>query len=210
MGFIKTFSSEEKGLIMKQTFVPKYNYAKAIGNDVRISTKSAEVLCNVIRNKPLTRARRLLEGLVTGDRNLKGKYYSKTSKAMLNLLNSCEKNAEFKGLEIDRLFVHASAHIGPNMRRRRRKGSFGTRMKSTHVEVMLIERGKQPKDKVSKKKINEQVHKKENETKQEAKKEMEEIREKLDELEQEQQELKKDVETAEKQIKNKNEPAVSE
>ena len=138
---------------MKETFIPKQNYAKAFGVNMRISTKSAQTISAVIRDKPLTRARRLLEDLKAGRRNLEGKYYTKTVKAIIELLNSCEKNAEFKNLDADRLFVHASAHKGTNMRRRRRKGAFGTKLKSTNMELLLIERGKERKDKVPKKKI---------------------------------------------------------
>jgi len=57
------------------------------------------------------------------------------------LLHSCEKNADSIGLEKGRLFVHVSAQRGQNFRRRRRKSGFGTKMKSTNLEIMLIERG---------------------------------------------------------------------
>lgn len=185
---------------MKSTFEPEYNNAKAFGTDMRISTKSAEIICNVIRNKPLTRVKRLLEDLVAERRSLRGKYYSKTVKSILNLINSCEKNAEFKGLDMDRLFVHASAHVGPNIKRRRRKGAFGSRMKSTHMEVILIERGKQPADKVAKKKIKEQIGSQGKEAAMEQEKDKEEIRKELEKLREEQKELQKDVEKAEGKI----------
>ena len=140
-------------IIMPYTFEPKQKYAKAFGRDVRISTKSAAVICRVIKNKPLTRARRLLVDLSNQKRSLDGKYYSKTVGEFLNLLNSCEKNAEFLGLENEKLFVHASAHMGTNIHRRRRKSAFGSKLKSTNIEVMLIERGKESKTRVSKKEI---------------------------------------------------------
>lgn len=198
--------SDKDLMLMKQTFVPKHNYAKAFGTDMRISQKSASVVCNVIRDKPLTRAKRLLEDLSTGRRNLEGKYYTKTVKAILQLINSCEKNAEFKGLDTDRLFVHASAHRGANIRRRRRKGAFGSSLKNTHLEVLLVERGKERKDKVSKKKIKEQLTKrpeeqvKEAEIKKEEKELEKEIEKKLEELKEEQKDLQKDVEKAEKKM----------
>lgn len=138
---------------MPYTFMPKYRYAKAYGRDTRISTKAAVKICSVIRNKPLVRAKRLLNDLNSGRRDLEGKYYRKTVEQVLQMLNSCEKNAEFMGLENERLFVHASAHKGTNFRRRRRKAAFGSKMKTTNLEIMLIERGRESKTKVPKKKI---------------------------------------------------------
>ncbi|HIG97362.1 MAG TPA: hypothetical protein HA230_03380 [Candidatus Aenigmarchaeota archaeon] len=187
---------------MKQTFEPKHNYAKTFGSDMKISMKASMVLCDVIRNKPLTRSRRLLEDLIAQRRSLRGKYYTKAAKAILLLLNSCEKNAEFKGLDTGRLFVHASAHKGTNIQRRRRKGAFGSTMKSTNMEIMLVERGKQPKDMVSKKKIKEQLTKK-SDVDAEVEKEKEDLKRDLDTVKKEQEELKKDVEEAEQTSKTK-------
>jgi len=61
---------------------------------------------------------------------------------MAMLLKSCEKNADSLNLNKERLFVHASAHKGSIMRRRRRRSGFGSRMKMTNLEIILIERGK--------------------------------------------------------------------
>lgn len=131
-------------MIMPYTFVPKEKYAKAY-SALRISTKSAVKLCRAISRKPLVRARRLLVDLASEKRSLGRKHYTKTATEMLALLNSCEKNAESLGMEIGKLFVHASAHTGTIMRRKRRRGNFGSRMKSTNVEMMLIEKGRNKK-----------------------------------------------------------------
>ncbi|MBI2971970.1 MAG: hypothetical protein HYY37_06120 [Candidatus Aenigmarchaeota archaeon] len=133
---------------MPYTFSPEQKHAKAYGSNLRISRKSAVLLCRAISRKPLTRAKRLLGDLRDGKRNLKGKYYTKTAGEMLLLLDSCEKNAESIELDAGRLMVHASAHQGAIMRRRRRKGAFGSRMKNTNVEIILIEKGKESKIKV--------------------------------------------------------------
>jgi len=61
---------------------------------------------------------------------------------MLLLIESCEKNAEFLGLDKGRLMVRASAHLGTMLKRRRRKAKFGSRMKATNLEIMLIESGR--------------------------------------------------------------------
>ena len=185
-----------------QTFVPKHSYAKAFGSDMRISQKSASLVCRAIKNKPLTRVKRLLEDLKAERRSLGGKYYSKAVKNMLALLNSCEKNAEFKGLDMDRLFVHASAHKGANIRRRRRKGAFGSTMKNTNMEILLIERGKAPTTKVPRKKINEQLEKKEDDIDRAISQEKEELKREMAQLKEEQKELEKDVKETEKKIEN--------
>ncbi len=184
---------------MRETFIPKHNYAKAFGVDMRISTKSATLICKVIKNKPLNRARRLLEDLSVGRRSLEGKYYTKTVKAILQLLQSCEKNAGFLGLDNDRLFVHASAHQGTRIQRRRRKGAFGSTLKNTNMEILLVERGKERKDRVSKKKVEDQLKKKD-EVEKELQKENEVLGKEIEGLEEEQNEIKEDIKEAEKNI----------
>ena len=61
------------------------------------------------------------------------------------MIQSCKKNAISLGLDTERLVVHASAHKGTIMRRRRRRASFGSIIKSTNVEVILIEKKRKPK-----------------------------------------------------------------
>lgn len=127
---------------MPYTFIPKEPHAKVYSVNSRISTKHAKIICDVIKKKPLKRARRLLDDLEAEKRSLDGKYYTKAVKEFKNLMQSCEKNSEFLGLDADKLFVHASAHQGSMMRRRRRKAAFGSKLKATNIEFMLIERGK--------------------------------------------------------------------
>jgi ribosomal protein L22 len=125
---------------MGYTFEPEQKHAKACATNVRISTKNAEIVCRVVRRKKLTVAKRLLEGLVARTRSLDGKYYTNAAEELLSLLNSCEKNADNRGLDKGKLFVYTSASEGSHMRRGRRKGSFGSRMKMTNLEVILVER----------------------------------------------------------------------
>ncbi len=127
---------------MPYTFVPKQKHAKAYIM-YPISEKSASVVCRAIKKKPLVRAKRLLEDLNLKKRSLQGKYYSKAVKHILEALNSCEKNAYALGLDSGRLMVHASAHLGPATRRRRRKSAWGNRLKRTYIEIILIEKGKE-------------------------------------------------------------------
>lgn len=144
------------------TLKPKEKYAKAFGRNLKISRKAAVKICRVIRNKPLKRSKRLLENLVNRKQTLGRKYYTNTSKEILKLLNSCEKNAS--ELDIEKLFVHASAHEGNIVRRRRRKAAFGSKMKNTNVEIMLIEKGKSKEKEVVKKPESKQETKKETRT----------------------------------------------
>ena len=136
---------------MSYTFIPKEKHAKAYGNNVRVSRKSATIICDVIKKKPLIRGKRLLVDLKNKSRSLRGKYYSKTVDEILQLLESCEKNADNLNLDKGKLFIHASAHKGTIMRRRRRKAKFGSQLKTANIEIMLIERGKEKKVQIKKK-----------------------------------------------------------
>ena len=128
---------------MPYTYKPKEEHAKAYGDNLGVSTKNAIKVCRAITRKKLTTAKRLLEDLMTERRSLNGKYYTNACAAILNVVESCEKNAEFMGLEMDKLFVHAGATHGVHRRRRRRKSGYGTAMKLSNVEIMLIQRGKE-------------------------------------------------------------------
>ena len=141
------------------TVKPKEKHAKAYGRNLKISRKAAVKLCRVIRNKPLKRSKRLLENLVNKKQTLHGKTYTKTANEILKILNSCEKNAS--ELDNEKLFVHASAHEGSVMRRRRRKAAYGSRMKNTNVEIILIEKGKVTENKEEKKKSEKKKEEKE-------------------------------------------------
>ena len=189
---------------MSYAFEPKQKFAKACGGNVNISTKASVIICRAVRNKPLTRARRLLEDLASRKRSLDGKYYTKAVREILRLVNSCERNAEFLGLDSGKLFVHASAHMGAIMHRRRRKASFGTRIKSTNLEVFLIERGKESKTKASAKKIKEQMHKKtETEVDKELREEREEMEKDMQKVKQKQKEIVKEEQHLHEMEENK-------
>jgi len=135
---------------MPYTFKPKKPHAKA-WTWLNTSLKDAKVICKVIRKKKLSQIKRLLNDLISKKRSLDGRYYTKTVKGIKKLLESCEKNAENLGLDKDNLFVYASAHKGPSIWRSRRKADFGNTLKSTNVEIILVEKGKGTKNKVTKK-----------------------------------------------------------
>ncbi len=125
---------------MMYTFVPKERHAKASGVNLNISTKDAVIVCRKIRGMKFEDAEKFLEDLLAQKRSIDGKYYTKTVREILKLLESCKANAENLGLDEEFLVVHASAHKGPTIRRRRRKADFGNRMKISNIEIMLIEK----------------------------------------------------------------------
>ncbi|MBI2676304.1 MAG: hypothetical protein HYX24_07630 [Candidatus Aenigmarchaeota archaeon] len=114
--------------------------AKAYGRNLDLSRRKAAIVCQAIRGRQLEKAKRLLEDMVEGKRNLEGKFYTKTAKTMLNLLKSAEANADAKGLDAERLVVHATAHQGVEYRSGRRFKMHGDTRKFAHVQVVLEEK----------------------------------------------------------------------
>lgn len=115
----------------------KKKSAKAYGRALRISTKKAQYVCKYINRKKLLNAENILEDVVNGKRRLDRKVYFKASKIILELLRSAKKNAEFKGLDLRKLIVFASAHKGftyytPKSTQRR-----GRRVNTTNVQIVL-------------------------------------------------------------------------
>jgi ribosomal protein L22 len=129
---------------MSYTFTPKERHAKA-RTIMYASSKHAQIICRLISKKKLTTVKRLLEQVLTRDRDIDHKYYSKAVEGILNLLKSCEKNAEALGLDMGKLFVYAASSNGGNLRRGRRRSDFGHRMKVTNLSIILVEKGKEAK-----------------------------------------------------------------
>jgi len=147
------------------------NMARAVGTSMQISTKQAIEVCSAIRNKPVTRAKRMLENAIDKKEAIKytrftagaghkrgigpGKYPINTCKSILMLVSSAEKNAQNKGLSENLSIIHISAQQGPQQMK---FGRQSRRMyKRTHVEVVLGEKGlKGGKGKKAKTKQSEQ------------------------------------------------------
>jgi len=136
--------------------------AKARGREVRMSPKAAREVCNELRGLRLEAAKTYLEdviamrqavpyrrydkkvghrrGLYKAD---SGRYPVKASKAILRVLENAENNADYKGLDLDRLRItHISAYPGRMLKRfieraRGRSTAFNEQM--VHVEVVLTE-----------------------------------------------------------------------
>ena len=99
---------------------------RAYGRSLRVSGKSSQVLCSRINGQTLLRGRRLLNDLVAGRRSLNGKYYTNAANEILELLGSAQANAEAKGLDPEKLSIHASAHQGFSFWRNRAPGAPST------------------------------------------------------------------------------------
>ncbi len=86
-------------------------------------------------------AKRILEELVNGKRTIDGKTYEKTAKGLLKLFNLVEANAKFRGFDTSNLFILSlSVNKGPTLHRGRRKSSFGSRMKISHLKLVVEKR----------------------------------------------------------------------
>ena len=127
--------------MLKYTFDsnPKKS-AKAYGRALRISTKNSVIVCSAVTGMQIDKGKKLVEDLVNEKRNLNGKYYTNVSKEVLELIKSAENNAESKGFDSERLFIHASAHKGFSFFRPRAFKMRGQHRKVTNLQVVLEQR----------------------------------------------------------------------
>jgi|SRR3989344_1399299 len=138
------------------------NCAKAVGISLSISTKKSVEICNAIRGKQITLAKKILQNAIdmkipipmkiyndnTGHKAgmAAGRYAVNACEQILLILKSAEANAQTKGLPANNLIIkHASAQLGPKTwhygRQRRREA------KRTHIEFILEESKEKPKEK---------------------------------------------------------------
>ncbi len=129
--------------------------AKAVGRALPISTKQSVEICGLLRKKELNKAKKLLQAVISQKQavpykrynkdighkksvSAAGRFPGKAAKEILELLNSVESNAQFKGLNTSSLIIsHISAqktgaswHYGRQIRRR---------MKRTNIEIIVTE-----------------------------------------------------------------------
>ncbi len=136
--------------------------ALASGRDLRISYKAAVEVCNAIRGMMLQDAKRFLEEVIAKKRPVPfrrfkkkqahrrglqgfyaGKYPVKAAKEILKVLENAEANADFKGLDTERLrIVHIAAQKGTKIRGYMPR-AFGRASpwneQLTHIEVVVEE-----------------------------------------------------------------------
>ncbi|MEM2136419.1 MAG: 50S ribosomal protein L22 [Candidatus Methanomethylicia archaeon] len=136
--------------------------AIASGRDLNISYKAAYEICKFIRGMKLDEAKEYLEQVVRKEKPIpftrfKGKvahhkgmqnyasvrYPVKASKEIIKLLDHVKANAEFKGLDIEKLrIIHISAVKGPKIKRyiERAFGRASPYFKQlVHIEVAVAE-----------------------------------------------------------------------
>jgi len=112
---------------------------KVYGRALRVSRKSSVTVCREISGKSLKKGKALLEDLVSKKRSLNGKYYTNVSTELLELLKSSENNAEFKGLDTDKMIINASAHKGFSFQRPRKSKMGRMKRKMSNIQIVLIQ-----------------------------------------------------------------------
>ncbi len=136
--------------------------AIASGRDLRISYKAAVEICSFIKGMNLIEAQKYLEDVIrkkkpipfrrfTGKaahhRGIQGwpivRWPVKAAREILKVLKSVEANAEYKGLDIDRLkIIHIAAQKGPKVRKFIQR-AFGRATpyfeQLVHIEVAVAE-----------------------------------------------------------------------
>jgi len=110
---------------------------KCSGRELKISPKAATEICRTIKGMKLSEAKSLLEKVVDKKRAIAykrymkevphkrleerwyaGRYPVKAAGRILGLLEELEANAEYKGLDVDRLkIIHAASQRGMKMRK---------------------------------------------------------------------------------------------
>ncbi|KAI0990077.1 hypothetical protein GJ496_001836 [Pomphorhynchus laevis] len=168
------------------------NSCKARGSYLRVHFKNTYETANAIKKMPLRRAVTFLNHVIQKTEIVpfrrfnggigrkaqckqwkcgQGRWPKKSAEFILGLLKNAESNAEFKGLDVDRLAVdHIMVNRAPKMRRRcyRAHGRINPfKCSPSHIEMYLTERDNlvpkapklgapQPPKKQSKKKLKRQ------------------------------------------------------
>ncbi len=138
--------------------------ARARGIELHISPKKTYEFLNAIRGLPVEKARTILEDALHLRRAVPfrrynqetahhtgtgpGRYASKVAREILKVLQNAEGNAEYEGLDADRLFVKIAAsgrgRIGVAVMPRAHGRSTAWNEQPTNVEIVLAERKEVP------------------------------------------------------------------
>ena len=136
--------------------------AKASGRELRVSPKHAREVCRTIKGMKVEQAKDYLNQVImkkkpvpfrrfnkkVGHRHglekaFAGRYPVNAARQVLNVLEGAEANAEYKGLDLERLkIIHASAYPGMKIKRftPRAFGRSSPRFNTlSHVELVLEE-----------------------------------------------------------------------
>ena len=136
--------------------------AKASGRELRVSPKHAREVCRTIKGMKLDQAKGYLKQVILKkkpvpfrrfnkkvghrhglEKGFAGRYPVKAAQMILGVLEGAEANAEYKGLDLERLrIIHASAYPGMTIKRfiPRAFGRSSPKNKTlSHVELVLEE-----------------------------------------------------------------------
>lgn len=133
--------------------------ARARGIELRISPKKTYEVLNAIRGLPLERARTVLEDAQQLRRAIPfrrynqetahhrgvgpGRFPKKVTQELLKVLANAEANAEYEGLDADRLYVKVAASSRGRILRARMPRAQGRATpwneQTTHIEIVLAE-----------------------------------------------------------------------
>lgn len=133
----------------------KENMARVIGRSLPISFKQSIEICNFIRNKKLSRVKEILSKVIANIQAIPfrrfnrgmghkkgmsaGRYPEKASGEILDLINSVEANAQFKGLNTSNLVItHINANKASKVMHFGRKR--GIKAKRTNIEIVVREK----------------------------------------------------------------------
>lgn len=137
--------------------------ARAIGRELRVSPKSSTEICRAVKKKSVEKAKEFLNEVVEMKRPVPmkrfkkgvahkrglekayaGRYPKKAASQILKVVESAEANAEYKGLDTERLYVkHISTQRGRVIRGiipRAFGRASAHNEQTTNIEVILQER----------------------------------------------------------------------
>ena len=155
--------------------MPKWGYSvtgldpdktvKSSGRELRVSHKAAREVCKAVKGMNLDEAKDFLQQVIlkkkpvpfrrfkkkAGHRRglqkaYAGRYPIKAARKVLEVLEGAEANAEYRGLDMERLrIIHASAYPGMKIKRSipRAFGRSSPRFETLcHIELVLEQREK--------------------------------------------------------------------
>jgi len=134
--------------------------ARARGVEIPISPKKAYEILNAIRGLPVDRATTILEDAVALRHAIPfrrynqetahhvgsgpGRYAKKVAQNILQVLENAKENAEYEGLDADRLFVKVAASSRGRIRKASMPRAHGRSTpwheQTTHIEIVLAEK----------------------------------------------------------------------
>ena len=140
----------------------KEHMARAVGMALPISFKQSVEVCNFIKNKNVSDAKKILQNTIdkkfaipfrryNHDLGHKkkmgpGRYPEKVSIEIIKLIEDVEANAQFKGLNTANLVIaHISAHLAGKAWHYGRQSR--RRMKRTNIEICVEEKTKKTEEK---------------------------------------------------------------